>query len=61
MVFADDLGPLLVQRTILYLFAREDKKAWGTLLKDVRSRYKTTQGVGTLRREIEKLLEETPY
>ena len=61
MVFADDLGPLLVQRTILYLFAREERKAWGTFLKDVRSRYKTREGVGALRREIEKLLKETPY
>ncbi len=60
-VFADELGPLLVQRTILYLFAREDRRAWETFLKDVRSRYKTAEGVAMLRREIEKLLKETPY
>lgn len=61
MAFSDDLGQLLVQKTILYLFARENQRAWGTFFKDVRSHYKTTEGIGMLQREIGKLLKEAPY
>lgn len=58
---SDELGQLVVQKAILYLFAREPQKAWGTLLKDVQSHYRTTEGVALLRKEIEKLLKEEPY
>jgi hypothetical protein len=59
--FSDDLGQLLVQKTILHLFAREDQKAWQVFSRDVKSYYKTLEGVGTLRKEIERLLKKAPY
>ncbi len=37
-MFSDTLGQLLVKRTILYLYAREDQLAWDTFKRDV-SRY----------------------
>jgi hypothetical protein len=59
--FSDELGQILVRRTIFYLYARDNQKAWGTFLKDVQSSYKTIEGVDLLIKEIEKLLKEGPY
>lgn len=59
--FSDELGQLIAQKTILYLFARENQKGWETLLKDVKSHYKTTEGVDLLRKGIGKILGESPY
>jgi hypothetical protein len=59
--FTDELGQLLVQKTVLHLFARESQKGWGTFLKDVKSHYETTEGVALLQREIEKIMKEGPY
>jgi hypothetical protein len=59
--FSDELGQLLVQKMILYLFAGENQKAWGTFIKDVKSHYKTTEGAALLKKEIEKMLREGPY
>lgn len=59
--FSDKLGQLLIKRTILYLYAREDNKAWETLERDIKKYYKTTRGLKTLKREIGKILKENPY
>lgn len=61
MVFSDHLGQLLVKRTILLLYAREDGKAWDTLTRDAQHFYRTTAWVPQLRQEIEKILSEHPY
>jgi len=60
-VFADNLGQLLAERTILYLYAREDENAWQTLEAGVQQYYQTTQWLGELRREIQEKLAESPY
>ena len=59
--FSDELGQILVKRTILYLFAREEEKAWGTLEADVNKYYRDTNGIKEMKREIEKALSESPY
>lgn len=59
--FSDELGQLIVQKTILYLFSGEKRKAWETFIRDIKSHYETTEGADILKREIEKLLKETPY
>jgi len=50
--FTDDLGQLLVKRTILYLQAGEDHRAWETFEADVRRNYQSVEGVDLLRKEI---------
>jgi hypothetical protein len=59
--FSDTLGQLLVERTILYLYAREDKMAWDTLKRDVSRYYLTSAWVPQLREEILKTMKEHPY
>jgi hypothetical protein len=59
--FSDSLGQLLVKRTILYLYAREDRLAWDTLKRQVPRFYRTTDWVPELQQEIEKILSEHPY
>lgn len=61
MMFADTLGQLLVKRTILYLYAREDKLAWDTLRRDVSRYYLTSAWVPQLQAEILKTMQEHPY
>jgi hypothetical protein len=60
-VFSDNLGQLLVKRTILYLYAREDRKAWDTFKQDVTRFYRTSGWVPELHREITKILSQHPY
>jgi hypothetical protein len=59
--FADLLGQLLVERTILYLYAREDKLAWDTFKRDVSRYYLTSAWVLQLQEEILKTMKEHPY
>jgi len=59
--FSDILAQRIVKRTILYLYAREDTKAWQTLERDVRKYYKTTAGLKRIKKEIADTLRETPY
>lgn len=59
--FSDDIGQLLVLRTILYLYAREDKKAWSTLAADVKKYYQTSKGLGKIKQEIIQKLGRSPY
>jgi len=60
-MFADNLGQFLVERTILYLYAREDRLAWDTFRRDVSRYYGTSDWVPQLEQEILKTLEEHPY
>jgi hypothetical protein len=59
--FSDNLGQLLVKRTLYYLYAREDQQAWQTLARDVKKYYRTTKGLLELRREIPEELAKSPY
>lgn len=59
--FSDELGQLIVQRTILYLYAREDKQAWECLERDVKKYYQQDSDVNQVREGIGKLLSEGPY
>ena len=60
-MFFDTLGQLLVKRTILYLYAREDKVAWDTFKRDVSRYYRTSAWVPQLQQEILKTLRAHPY
>jgi hypothetical protein len=59
--FSDELGQLLVKRTLLYIYARQEKSAWKTLERDVRKFYRQDRGLKRIRTEIEKILREGPY
>ena len=59
--FSDAAGQLLVKRTLLYLYARQDKTAWQTLERDVRKLYRQDGGLKKIRAEILKILAEGPY
>jgi hypothetical protein len=59
--FSDDLGQLLVKRTLLYIYARQEKTAWKTLEQDVRKFYRQDSGIKRIRADIEKILAEGPY
>jgi hypothetical protein len=59
--FSDTLGQLLVKRTILYLYAREDREAWQSLNAAVAQDYQTSQWLAELRREMLAKLAEAPY
>jgi hypothetical protein len=59
--FSDSLGQLLVKRTILYLYAREDARAWQSLKAGVRKYYRTARWLPELRREILAKMQESPY
>jgi len=54
--FVDDLGQLLVKRTILLLRAGEDERAWRELSEGVSAFYQTPDGVELLVAEISELL-----
>lgn len=56
--FADDLGQLLVKRTIFYLRAGEEDRAWETFASDVRRYYQDVTGVDLLKKEIIELLRQ---
>ncbi|MGO9580809.1 MAG: hypothetical protein ACLP2P_15535 [Desulfobaccales bacterium] len=61
MAFSDHLGQLLLKRTILYLYAREDQTAWDTLKRDVSRYYLTDAWVPQLQQDILKLMKANPY
>ena len=61
MLFTDDLGQLLVKRTLYYLYAREDQKGWDTFFRDVKRHYQTLKGAAELKGEILSKLAEFPY
>jgi hypothetical protein len=61
MMFSDTLGQLLVMRTILYLYAREDRLAWDTFTRDVSRYYLSAAWVPQLQQEIYKTLRSHPY
>ena len=60
-MFFDTLGQLLVKRTILYLYAREDKVAWDTFRRDVSRYYQTSTWEPQLQQEILTTLKAHPY
>lgn len=55
-VFVDDLGQLLVKRTILLLRAGENTRAWRELSDDVKAFYQSQDGIELLFAEISELL-----
>jgi hypothetical protein len=59
--FSDEAGQLLVKRTLLYLYARQEKTAWKTLDQDVKKLYRQDGGLKRIRTEIRKILAEGPY
>jgi hypothetical protein len=59
--FSDELGQLLVKRTILYLYAREDSKAWATFDRDVRKYYGTGKCLEQIKHEIGRTLKDSAY
>lgn len=61
MLFTDDLGQLLVKRTLYYLYAREVQKAWDTFGRDVERYYQTAQWTAELKKEILTTLAGMPY
>jgi hypothetical protein len=61
LMFSDTLGQLLVNRTILYLYAREDQLAWDTFKRDVSRYYLTSDWVPQLQQEIYKTMRAHPY
>jgi hypothetical protein len=61
MMFSDTLGQLLVKRTILYLYAREDQLAWDTFTRDVSRYYLSSAWTPQLQQEIYQTLRAHPY
>jgi len=61
MAFSDTLGQLLVKRTVLYLFAREDRLAWDTFRRDVSRYYLTSDWAPQLQQEIYQTMRAHPY
>ena len=59
--FSDEVGQLLVKRTLLYVYARQEKTAWKALERDVRKLYRHDRGLKRIRTEIRKILAEGPY
>jgi hypothetical protein len=59
--FSDEIGQLLVKRTLLHLYARQETTAWKTLERDVRKLYRQDRGLKQIRSEIRKILAEGPY
>jgi hypothetical protein len=58
---SDDLGFLIIARTINYLLAREDSLAWETLKRDVQEYYGTTNGLEKLKKQIKATMAENAY
>jgi len=61
LVFTDNLGQLLVKRTIYYLYARQDRRAWDSLKQGVAHFYGSTAWVPQLEQEIKQTLQARPY
>lgn len=59
--FTDDLGQLLVKRTILLLYAGEEARAWQELEADVKKYYQSSRWLPELQRDIQELLAAAPY
>jgi hypothetical protein len=59
--FSDQLGQLLVRRTLYLLYARGDQKAWQSFSRDVGRYYGSTQYLSQLKADIEKKLQRYPY
>jgi hypothetical protein len=60
-LLSDNLAILLTARTINYLCAREEVRAWQTLDQDVGRYYQSKQGLKHLRQEIQKMMARQPY
>ncbi|MBP1721354.1 MAG: hypothetical protein H6Q50_866 [Deltaproteobacteria bacterium] len=60
-LFSDELGQLLVKRTILYIYAREEKTAWQSLERDTAKHYRADGILPKIRQEIREILREGPY
>jgi hypothetical protein len=56
--FTDDLGQLLVKRTIFMIRAGDEEKAWPAFAADIARYYQTTDGTEPLRTEITELLRQ---
>jgi hypothetical protein len=61
LFFSDEVGQLLVKRTLLYLVAGEDRQAWKSLDRGVAQHYRSTKGAGQVKSEIKKIMKESPY
>lgn len=59
--FSDELGQLLVKRTLYLLYARENQQAWETFSRDVARYYQTSRFAPELKAEIQRKLQEAPY
>lgn len=60
-MFSDAAGQLLVKRTILLLYTREDTRAWRELAAGVRKYYQTDHGLAELTRALKEHLAANPY
>jgi hypothetical protein len=60
-LLADDLAILLTARTINYLCAREENRAWQTLEQDVARYYRSKEGLKYLQQEIKNRMARQPY
>lgn len=58
--FVDEAAQLLVKRTILYLFAREEGTAWATFERDA-GIYYGSNNLELIKPEIENILKEAAY
>lgn len=58
--FSDELGQLLVKRTVYLLFAR-DQTAWQTFSRDVARYYRSPRYLPQLKADIRKKLQGMPY
>lgn len=61
MIFSDELGQLLVRRTLYLLYAREDQQAWESFSRDVARYYQSSRWEPEIKNEIQRLLQESPY
>ena len=58
---ADALWILITARTINYLVAREESRAWQTLERDVKKYYGTVKGLEKLKKKIKATVAAAPY
>lgn len=58
--FSDELGQLLVKRTVYLLYAR-NPTAWQTFSRDVARHYRSSRYLPQLKADIQKKLQELPY
>lgn len=59
--FSDEVGQLLVKRTILLLYAREEARAWQALGDGVQKYYQSSRGLAELTRALKQQLAAGPY